>query len=237
MKLRKIIAVVLSTLILTSLMSLSVSAAEKILTAKQAVAQMTWGINLNDLSIDTDILHRENSKSGNYDPYKKTNMTINLWYWNGGYETLTPYQWPYEFDTDINKPFTISVKIPDYSKRAQDWFDGLFTIGAVYSETDKTVKVKLSNTKIVLKDGSEIKLSDLNKTYQLTDWGEKDSNGKSTCILDLDSDKIPKENKKFNGATLKTTITITEAPRLAESKAGSCQQLCVNSRLQFCKFG
>ena len=113
-----------------------------LITAAEAVNEMTWGVNFADLYI-ADVSYEQGNTTGYCD---QAPFGLAVWFWNSNFDWLSY--------VDLHsKEFSISVNIPNYQNEAiTDWIGGLFTIGVMTYTKDQQVDITLSNCRITKAD-------------------------------------------------------------------------------------
>lgn len=108
----------------------------------------------------------------------------------------------------------VSFPFPEFNEDdiVDEWVDGLFVVGILTRIQDQTLKISLSDSKIVLSSGESIPLSFLNGAYDITAANGPDDNGYWSYMFDFDKSKLPRPGISLNGAKFETTITIIDVP-------------------------
>lgn len=176
---------------------------DEIKTPAEAIAEMTWGVNLADLYI-VDI-GRKGSTTGYYPPAEPFGLAI--WFWNEDFEWLAEWE-PHALT------FPVSVDLPAYTGGGiNEWVGGLFTVGAMTTSLDQRVRVTLSDSRIVKTDGTVIRLPEMDREYDGITADGPDENGWCSYQLDYgqrDEPVLPKPGAELDGARFETTVTVPE---------------------------
>lgn len=168
-------------------------------TPNEAVAEMTWGVNLVDLYI-ADIQPEEGATTG-YDDFQLiAELGMAVWFWNDTFEWLT-------YHDGYRGTFTVSTTVPTYGS-GTDTGRPLISLGFFAKEPGQHFDVTLSDSKIVNSNGETIvTLTALDGNYQGNASTEPDDNRWYTYAL-WNLTGLPEENTAYDGATLQTTVTI-----------------------------
>ena len=188
---------------------------EKLKTPAEAVAEMTWGVNLADLFIADP--NPVNGYTEGYCKFAPVGMAI--WYGNEDFEWLAEY--------GPHTKVSVASSIPDYDEQEwQDgWVDGLFVIGIMLGDRGFSAKLSLTGSRIVLSDGSSLSLDFMDKTYELS---EPDINGWYNSLLTADdASRLPEPGEYLNGSRFETTIELLEVT-LPEGKTKADYYLELN---------
>ena len=193
-------------------------------TPTEALADMSgWGMNISDILMDNepDPLNPDDTIGYATTRPMTEPFGLALNYWNGGFEWIA-YHEPHE------KSFTASASIPDYEGKKSwvDWVDALFFAEIFTNVPDKSVKVTLKDTRIVLADGSFVPLSVMDGKYSLVTGSDADLNGWYRAELKFDRSKLPAPSTKFNGAKIETTLISDMSFQSPQDKADYYIQLC-----------
>ena len=178
-------------------------------TPSQAVAEMTWGTNLCDLFM-ADVEYPQGSVHGYVDYGSAATFGLAAWFGEDGFDWLA-------YHDMYNGTFEVSVDIPDHSS-VKNWTGSLFELGVMTTSTDYTVAITLSDSKLVKKDGSVVKLDSMNKTYSGTTAEGPDMNGWCRYVINAPAE-TPKPGSSLNGAVLHTTVTVQKSNTGGQSKA------------------
>jgi len=215
------------------------------LSSGEAVAEMTWGVNLADLYMaePTEDLRRSESSTGyvDYVPQKEYDLCVGIWFWDNS------FQWVCDYPTEKQESIQISVPIPDYNAAIAEENDGwaFFVIRCGSKTGGSEYGITLSDCQIIAADGTTI----LKDTYNFgSNWDgvltasgttstEEDSNGlhwgygsqennwtgEIGYFAEWDADEqrmVHGADPKYNGAYFTATLTVNTAEELpTESKA------------------
>lgn len=176
-------------------------------TPSEAVAEMTWGVNLAE-PFQGYAERRQGDVTG-YNPGREP-LNIAVWFWNWDSTSLC---WQEEADT-----FTAGVDIPAYDGQtaAPDWVGGLLNIGILSRQADVPLSIALSDTKIVKRDGSEVPLDSFNGTYSGSTSSEADQYGwhdLDFCFYDEahgGRELVP--SAEWDGGRFETTVKVLSGP-------------------------
>ncbi len=157
---RKIYSVMLSAIMVAgSLMNATTGVyAEDSLpkTANEAVADMTWGVNLADLYMAEPAAGRYDGYTLGYDEYTPKeiyDMGIAAWFWD------TSFMWLCGYPMGKEDSMEISMPLPDYdattAAKYADW--AFFAIRCCDLTGGKKYKITLSDCKITAADGTILK--------------------------------------------------------------------------------
>lgn len=202
----KLLAFILAFSVLTGLLavgSLADGAQEAPLTPEEAVADMTWGVNFPDFFIAD-----AGSYGGSSTGYCETApFGIGMWFWDNNY-----FDWLMYYQVHDPEPLEVSVNLPNYSNNyTPSWIDSLFALGVITKTTEQSIKLQLSNSRIIYSSGETVYLSFMDKTYEGTTSNGPDSNGNCNFIMDFDRSLLPEPGSGLNGARFVTTVTIVDA--------------------------
>lgn len=176
-------------------------------TAVEAVAEMTWGVNLGEPFAGYS--ERRQGDPAGYNSGREP-LNITAWFWNWDSAALC---WKVEADT-----FTASVDIPDFDGQtaAPDWVGGLLNIGILSKQTDAPFSIALSDTKIVKGDGSEVPLNFFDGIYSSSTSLEADQNGwhdLDFCFYDeAHGGRGLVPGAEWDGARFETTVEVLSCP-------------------------
>lgn len=176
-------------------------------TPVEAVAEMTWGVNLAE-----PFAGYSERRQGDPTGYNSGREPLNItaWFWNWDSASLC---WKVEADT-----FTASVDIPDFDGQtaAPDWVGGLLNIGILSKQTDAPFSIALSDTKIVKGDGSEVPLNSFDGIYSGSTSLEPDQNGwydLDFCFYDeAHGGRGLVPSAEWDGARFETTVKVLSCP-------------------------
>ena len=183
-----------------------------LITAAEAVDEMTWGVNFADLYI-ADVRYEQGNTTGYCD---QAPFGLAIWYWNDGFDWLS-------YVDLYSKEFSISVKIPNYhNEPITNWIGGLFTIGVMTYVKGQQVKLTLSNCKLLKTNGEEINLSFMNDTYDQTTSNGPDINDFYSYHLNFDKTQLPQPSADLDGATFQADITVNAAPFTSGEAKADC---------------
>ncbi|MBR2422084.1 MAG: cellulase family glycosylhydrolase [Oscillospiraceae bacterium] len=178
-------------------------------TANEAVAEMTWGVNLSDLYM-ADVARPEGSTTGYIDFQPAAELGMSIWFWNYQFEWLTYYG-------AQRGSFTVSVDFPAFDAQTP-WEGDLFKLGFMSKTPQQKLCITLSDTKIVRENGDVIALPSMDKTYRDVTTAEPDENGWCAYLIPC-SAEAPEESADLNGAKFYTTVTIEEESLNLTNKA------------------
>ncbi len=203
------LAVLLAAAICTEPMT-ALAAGKTPKTPNEAVAEMTWGVNLADLYM-ADEERTNGSTTGYVDFDSIAEFGMAMWFWDSSFEWLTYYD-------GYKGTFTVSAPVP-YFYSASGQTGDLFRIGiASKGDPQQSVDITLSDTKLVKSDGTEILLSSMDKTYTGKTSQGPDINGWCWYFIDIASE-APEESSELNGANFYTTVTVGEGSLTVTSKS------------------
>ena len=219
------------------------AAADAPKTAKEAVAEMTWGVNLADLYMAEPPTGRYTGLQTGYDDYVARefyDMCIAAWFWDNS------FQWISFYPTEKQDTIRISLPLPDYNAAVaesnKDW--AFLRIRCGDKTGGNAYKVTLSDCKITAANGTVLKGNqdfgtngDGIMTMEGTTSAQEDMNGwhwgnasaennwqeeiayfaggwnETTQRMESGADP------KYNGATFTATLTVDAAEMLpAETK-------------------
>lgn len=175
-------------------------------TPVEAVAEMTWGVNLGEPFAGYS--ERRQGDPTGYNSRKPLNIAA--WFWN--WDSAALY-WEAEADT-----FTASVDIPNFDGQtaAPGWVGGLLNIGILSKQTDAPFSIALSDTKIVKGDGSEVPLNSFDGIYSGSTSLEPDQNGwydLDFCFYDeAHGGRGLVPSAEWDGAKFETTVKVLSCP-------------------------
>ncbi len=186
-------------------------------TANEALADMSgWGVNIADIFSETepDFDHPHDDIGYTTERPITGEFGLSLTYWDGSSEWIAS-------PGTHEGSFTASAAIPDYddSKPWADWMDSMFLPEFFTNVQNGQTKIQLKNSRIVLADGSQIKLSALDGKYSITNSKDADSYGWYSAALEFYRSRLPKPDKKFNGARIETTLVSDLSFKTPEDKA------------------
>lgn len=172
-------------------------------TPSEAIADMTWGVNLVEPYI-ADIDRPLDVKTAGY--YKSAPLNIAIWFWNQDFDWIS-----FESRGDS---FTASVAVPDFKdgEEIDEWVGGLFRIAVLSYGKDQRFGFTFSDSKLVLQNGSTISLDFLNGSYENTTSEGPDDNGWYRFDVDFDKSALPDPDAELNGAVLEIQVTVDELP-------------------------
>ena len=197
MKISRIFGAILASVLLLSILSPRAEAdGQK--TASQAVEEMVWGVNLADLYI-ADVDRGQGDPVGCYD---RADFGLGLWFWNGRFEWLAG-------DGPQPDRLTVSADYPRYTGGSGQ---GPFELAMTAATFGQQVRLTLSDSRILLADGTEEALPALDGTYDLRAAVGPDIHGRYTALLDYDRSALPQPGPRYNGARLEITVEVEEAP-------------------------
>lgn len=220
------------------------AASETPKTSNEAVAEMTWGVNLVDLYIaePTEDLRKSESTTGyvNYTAKETYDLGVGIWFWDNSFE------WVCTYPTEKQDAIQISVPIPDYDAAIAEANDGwaFFVIRCGDKTGGNDYKITLSDCKITAADGTILKdtynfgsnwdgiLTTEGTTSTEGDingwhWGygsqENNWTGEIGYFAEWDANEqrmVHGADPKYNGAHFTATLTVDTAKELpTESKA------------------
>lgn len=217
---------------------------ESPLTAREAVAEMTWGVNLADLYMaePAEDLRAVKSTTGyvDYTAKETYDMCVGIWFWDGS------FQWVCAYPTEKQDTIQINIPIPDYDEAIanenQDW--AFFIIRCGDKNGGNAYKITLSECKIIGADGSILKNTyDFGSNWDgvlsaqgttstqgdTNDWhwgyGSQENNWTAEIGYYAEWDEKTQSNRhgadsKYNGAHFTANLTVDLAAELpTESKA------------------
>ena len=220
-------------------------------TAKEAVADMTWGVNLVDLYIaepEVD-LRRQESTVGyvNYTPKEIYDLCVAIWFWDNSFE------WIQYYPMEKQDSYQISVPIPDYdaaiAAEREDW--AFFTVRCGDTTGGQNYKLTLSDCKITAANGTVLISADQLGTHgdgvfscegttsldgDINGWhwgySTQENNWQGDINWFAEWDEDTQQNKTgadpmYNGATFTATLTIDTAS-LQPVKTKAQYYYCLN---------
>lgn len=172
------------------------------ITAKEAVSEMTWGLNYVDLLM-ADVPHEHGNPVGYYE---NAPFGIAVWFWDNSFQWLS-------FVGLHDGKFEISVDIPNYNTNyTPSWFSELFTIGILSYVKDQPFTLSFSDSRIEYSNGTTTYLPEINQNYDEFASNGPDINEYYTYFLDFDKSVLPEPSYELDGAQFKATVTVVSVP-------------------------
>ena len=179
-------------------------------TPQEAVSEMTWGVNLGTLYMtgdyDSAAVNWDSTATKTLGYVSNAPMGIGVTFKNSSFDWLCYHQLHENtFDASLTLPYGVS-------NDGDVWFDGLFEISVFLDKNaGSEASIRLSNTRLVLSNGSVEYLSQLDKVYELNSFGDY-YNGLRSCPLNVASQLNLTPSSRYDGAQLKTTVTQISIP-------------------------
>ena len=199
------------TALFAALLALLPASALAAKSPREAVSEMTWGVNLSTLYMtggyDDETVGWDSQATKTVGYVRNAPMGIGVWFWNGGFDWLSYHQ----LHEDV---FTASVSLPDYNGYVDpnNWFGGMFEIGVFMNDTAAfTGEIRLSGTRLVLSDGSVEYLPALDRVYSLGNFGDYYGDFRN-CVLGISDDLGLALSARYSNARLETTVTQISVP-------------------------
>lgn len=180
-------------------------------TPQQAVSEMTWGANLSSLYMvggyEDDTVGWDPNAVKTVGYVKNAPIGFAVTFWDNSFEWMSSYI------TLRPESFEISATLPNYNGNRYAWFDGMFDLAVLVNrESACSARFRLSNTRLVMANGTVRQLNSLNGEYTLTDFSEFNEYGSATCYLDISGRIGLTPSSSYNGAQLKATVTLISVP-------------------------
>lgn len=165
-----------------------------LITPTEAVAEMTWGVNLCSLFMTDPNVDGSTIGYANTAPFG-----LAMWVDGGGFEWLC-------YNDIHTGTFPVSATI----QSCPDSDNDLFWMAAMSTLLNQEFTLTFSNSKLTKTDGTVIPLTSLNGTHELTASNGPDINGWCAAYISL-GEELPKSDRSFIGATVSTTVTVNKA--------------------------
>lgn len=165
-----------------------------LITPTEAVAEMTWGVNLCSLFMT------DPNVDGSTIGYASTApFGLAMWVEGGGFEWLC-------YNDIHTGTFPVSATIQSCPDSGND----LLQMAVMSTLLGQEFTLTFSDSRLTKADGTVIPLTSLDGTHELTASSGPDINGWCAAYIPL-GDELPKSDRSFIGATVTAAVTVNKA--------------------------
>lgn len=165
-----------------------------LITPTEAVAEMTWGVNLCSLFMTNPNVDGSTIGYTNTAPFG-----LAMWVDGGGFEWFC-------YNDVHTGTFLVSAPIQSCPDSGND----LFQMAVMSTLLGQEFTLTFSGSKLTKANGTVIPLTSLDGTHELTASSGPDINGWCAAYISL-GNELPKSDSSFIGATVSTTVTVVKA--------------------------